>query len=146
LEDFHEGPIGGHFGIKTNAKIMLYLGYWWPTMHKDVVELCQNYDICQHLEPISQSGKCPFKPVMAFEPFMKWGLDSMGSIKLATRYTGNKYIIVLTNYIIKWVRAKALWDNTAKSTTKFIYEQIITHFGCLTHLVSDQCCHFIKNY
>ncbi len=55
-------------------------------MHKDVVELCQNYDICQCLKPIWQSGKGPFKLVMAFEPFMKWGLDFMGLVKLTTRY------------------------------------------------------------
>ncbi len=53
-------------------------------MHKDVVELCQNCDICQCLKPIS--GKGPFKLVMAFEPFMQWGLDFMGLVKLTTRY------------------------------------------------------------
>jgi hypothetical protein len=56
-------------------------------MDKDVVELCQNYDICQHLEPIWWSGKGPFKSVMAFEPLMKWGLDFMGLFRSATRYT-----------------------------------------------------------
>jgi hypothetical protein len=74
---------------------------------------------------------------MAFEPFMKWGLDFMGPIILTTRYIGNQYIMLTINYTIKWVEAKALHDNTTKSTTKFIYEQIITRFGCPTHLVSD---------
>ncbi len=68
----------------------------------------------------------------------------MGPIKLATRYTGNQYIIVATNYITKWVEAKALHDNTTKSIAKFIYEQIITRFGYPTHLVSDQGSHFIN--
>jgi len=48
---------------------------------------------------------------MAFEPFMKWGLDFMGPAKLATRYTKNQYIIIQINYTIKWVEAKALQDN-----------------------------------
>jgi hypothetical protein len=34
-------------------------------MHKNVVELCQNSDICKHLEPIWQSGKGSFKFIMA---------------------------------------------------------------------------------
>jgi len=51
---------------------------------------------------------------------------------------------VTTNYIIKWVEAKALQDNTTKSMLKFLYEHIITYFECPTHLVSDQGSHFIN--
>jgi hypothetical protein len=90
LEDFHEGPINGHFVVNTIVGKILSLGYWWPIMHKYDVELCQNCDICQCLKPIWQSGKRPLKLVMAFEPFMEWGLDFMGPIKLTTRYIRNQ--------------------------------------------------------
>ncbi len=105
-------------------------------MHKDV-KLCQNCDICQHLKHIWRNGKGPFKLVMVFEPFMKWGFDYMGLIKLVVKYIGNQYIIITIDYITKLVEAKAFCDNMAKSITKLIYEQIITRFGCSTHLVND---------
>jgi hypothetical protein len=74
---------------------------------------------------------------MAFEPFMKWGFDFMRPVNPTTSYIGNQYIIVTINYTIKWVEVKSLRDNMTKNTIKFIYEQIITHFNCSTHLVND---------
>jgi hypothetical protein len=81
---------------------------------------------------------------MAFALFMKWGLDFIGLIKPTTRYTKNQYIIFANGYTTKWVEMKTFCYNMAKSTAKFIYEQIVACFGYLTHLISDQGSHFIN--
>ena len=86
----------------------------------------------------------PHQPILPLEPFQKWGLDFVGPFKLATSQTGNKYIIVATNYCTKWVEAKALCDNTVMSTTKFIYEYLWFQFAYPIELISDQGGHFLN--
>ena len=87
----------------------------------------------------------PHQPILPVNPFQKWGLDFMGPFKPPVAQTGNVYILVATNYCTKWVKAKALHYNTAKSTVKFLYECIRCRFGCPIELVSDQGPHFIND-
>jgi len=77
------------------------------------------------------------------EPFMKWELNFVGPIKLARRYTRNKYILVTTNYATKWVEAKSLRINIVAITTIFLYECILNRFGCPLTIITDHGVHFI---
>jgi hypothetical protein len=76
---------------------------------------------------------------------MKWGLDFVGPIKLAIRYTKNKYILVATNDVTKWVEIRALKTNIATIITKFLYECILTRFGCPLMVITNQGVHFIND-
>jgi len=76
---------------------------------------------------------------------MKWGFDFIGPIKPFERYMGNKYILVATDNITKWVETNALWTNMTMVIVCFFYEFILIHCGCPFMLVSDQGTHFINN-
>ena len=65
----------------------------------------------------------------------------MGPFKNMGRY---KYIVAATDYVTKWVEAKALTDNTATKTANFLYEHVITRYGCPLEIVSDQGIHFLN--
>ncbi len=69
---------------------------------------------------------------------MKWCLDFIGPIKPIGRLIGNKQILVVTNYEIKWVEAKALKTNITVIMIRFLYEYILTKFGCPLTIVTYQ--------
>ena len=85
----------------------------------------------------------PHHSVLPLEPFQKWELDFVGPFKPPAMRTGNQYIIVATEYCMKWVEAKPLRDNTAASKTKNLYEFIWCLYGYLIELISDQGGHFL---
>ncbi len=79
------------------------------------------------------------------KPFMEWGLHFIGIIKPIRRLIGNKYILVVTEYATKWVEAKALRTNIAIVTARFLYDYILTRFGCPVTIVTDQGVHFVND-
>jgi len=45
------------------------------------------------------------------------------------RSNGRKYILICTDYVIKWVEEKDLLKELEISVVDFLFEDIITHFG-----------------
>jgi hypothetical protein len=68
---------------------------------------------------------------------MKWGLNFINPIKLVGRLTRYKYILVAIDYVIKWLEAKAFITNIVVVTTIFLYEYILTIFGCTLTIVTN---------
>ncbi|XP_059066365.1 uncharacterized protein LOC131857680 [Cryptomeria japonica] len=48
-------------------------------------------------------------------------------------------------YLAKWAEERALSNNSALSTAKFIYEQIITRYDIPIQLMSDRGGHFVNH-
>ncbi len=76
---------------------------------------------------------------------MKWGLNFIGPIKPTRRLMGNKNILVATNYVTNWMEAKAFITKTIVVIATFLYEYILTTFGCPLTVVTDQGVHFIND-
>jgi hypothetical protein len=145
MKELHEGPSRGHFVMEITQRKILDARYWWPTMYKDVYDYCKFCDACVRIGGLANQCLTKLVTSLLEEPFMNWGLDFVGSIKLAGRYRRNKYIIIATNYATKWVEVRALKTNIVAVTTKFLYECILTRFGCPLIIVIDQRVHFIND-
>ncbi len=80
MRELHEGPSRMHFVTKITQKD-IDVGYWWPTMYKNVHDYCRSCDACQRIGGLATQSFAKLVTSFPKEPFMKWGLDFVGPIK-----------------------------------------------------------------
>jgi hypothetical protein len=71
--------------------------------------------------------------------------DYVGSINPPARRKRARYIIIVTDYLTRWVEEEPVTHCSAKTVVHFLFENIVTRFGCPKVLMSDQGTHFVKN-
>ena len=144
LEGCHIDPCGGHFAGEATARKALLADYWWPSLFKDAHEFTKRCDPCQRVGKPTPTMAMPLIPLLALAPFEKWGLDFVGPVTLPTRYGRKRYILVATDYATKWAEGAATKTDDVAIVARFLYENIISRYGCPKELVSDRGTHFLN--
>nr|GEY02967.1 reverse transcriptase domain-containing protein [Tanacetum cinerariifolium] len=90
---------------------------------------------------ISQKDEMPHNSIQVCEIFDVWGIDFMGPFPSSK---GNKYILVVVDYLSKWVEAKALPTNDARVVVKFL-KSLFSQFGIPKAIISDRGTQFCND-
>jgi hypothetical protein len=135
LKACHDGPYGGNFADKRTTYKILRMGYYWPSIFKDAKKYVKACDSCQRVGQPNHRDEMPLNPQVVLEPFDRWALDFIGPINPPSNQ--KVYILVCTDYMTKWVEAKALHRATEEAVIKFLSTDIFTRFGMPRELVTD---------
>ena len=81
----------------------------------------------------------PLQGIMVVHIFYVWGIDFIGHFPLSF---GNLYILLAVDYVSKWVEVIVCPQNDANTVIRFIQRNILTRFGALRTIISDEGSHF----
>nr|GEW07233.1 retrovirus-related Pol polyprotein from transposon 17.6 [Tanacetum cinerariifolium] len=90
---------------------------------------------------LTQKDEMPQNAIQGCEIFDVWGINFMGPF---LNSKGNKYILVVVDYLFKWIEAKALPTNDARVVVKFL-KSLFSWFGTPKAIISDHGTHFCND-
>lgn len=131
MREEHEGVVGGHYVGNATAHKIIREGLWWPMIFKDTKYYCTTCDVYRRVGKSSIRDELPLNPHITLRAFDKWEADFVGPINPSTWSTGARYITITIDYLTRWEKAVKVKDCSMETTTKFLFEQVITRFGCL---------------
>ncbi|GJW61076.1 reverse transcriptase domain-containing protein [Tanacetum coccineum] len=143
IREIHEGSYSMYAGPRSVVAKAMRLGYYWPTMHRDVRDMIRTCNDCQIHRPVSRNPQQPLTPITALWPFYKWGIDI--AIPFPEGPGKVKFLIVAMDYFTKWIEAKAVATIIGNQVKKFVWDNIVCSFGLLGEIISDNGKQFSDN-
>ncbi|XP_071727716.1 uncharacterized protein [Rutidosis leptorrhynchoides] len=109
------------YRYKTIAAKIMRMGYFWPSLYRDVAKIVKRCKSCQRHAPQNRMPRRDTILVNSPWPFNKWTIHIIGPFSAGP---GNvKFLIVAIDYFIKWVEAKAVLTITGVQFTSVAHPQ-----------------------
>lgn len=82
-----------------------------------------------------RSDEMPLQPQVVLEPFEIWAIDFVGPFNPPSHQ--KVHILICTDYVTKWVEAKAIAKAIEKVVLNFLFEEICSKYGTLRDIISN---------
>lgn len=126
--------MGGHFSGKRLYNT-LAVHWWWDGMYVDSIHFVQNCPECTIVAGGSKVCRPPLNPILVQRPFQILGIDIMELPKTAA---GNRYVIILQDFLIKWPMVFAAPDQKAQRIAHLLVEEVVPFCGVPEAVLSDR--------
>ncbi|HYN44668.1 MAG TPA: reverse transcriptase domain-containing protein [Candidatus Limnocylindrales bacterium] len=133
LKECHET---GHFDY-TRTYEKMRERFYWNGMSKDTKDYVSSCEECQrrnHTKPFKRGPMFSFKVDRKFQLL---GVDLYSGIPKGS-VTNYDTILVMTDYLTKWVVAVPIEDASTTTVAEAIYNNWIIHYGVPEEIISDE--------
>jgi hypothetical protein len=135
LAALHDHPSAGHMGFKRTMEKVRHT-FWWPGLYHDVYQYTRSCDLCQKGKPANRHPFGLLQPIAVNRPFELIGMDCLGPFPVSK--SGNRHIVVATDYLTRWAEAIAVPDISAETIATLLLRDIIPRHGIPERLLTDQ--------
>lgn len=145
LEELHDAPTGGHFGVDKTLESVARR-FYWKTMRPDVELYCRTCPACQRAKHVNQLPAGLLQPLET--PAHPWEQTTMDLLtNLPTTETGFNAAVVFVDRLTKyfrWVACKL--EVTAEGVAKLYLDNVVRHHGVARTIISDRDPRFIAGF
>ncbi|GJY56804.1 reverse transcriptase domain-containing protein [Tanacetum coccineum] len=134
IREIHEGSCNMHAAPRSMVAKAMGLGYYWSIIHRDTRDMIRTCNDCQIHRPVPRNPQEPLTPITAPWLFYKWGINIAGPFPEGPGKI--KFLIVAMDDFTKWIEAKVVATITGNQVKKFVWDNIVCHFGLLREIVS----------
>ena len=134
MERFHSHKLAGHFGLqKTLTSIQAK--YFWPSMTTHIKTYVMNCLTCARRKA-HKTCKAPLQPIPVSDYLWeRVAMDIVGPVP--TSYKGNSYILVIMEYVSRYVIATPMRDMTANTVMRKFIKHVVLKEGIPAQILTD---------
>ena len=140
LAEAHRSVMGGHFSGKRLYNT-LAVHWWWDGMYVDAIHFARYCPECAIVAGGGKVHRLPLHPIPVQRPFQIMGIDIMELLKTAA---GNRYVIVLQDFLTKWPMIFTAPDQKAHRIARVLAE-VVPFCGVPEALLSDHENNLLSN-
>ena len=139
INEHHDSVFAGHFAVKKTAqRINQY--FYWDGLKGQVYKKCESCVTCASTRGQGHRGRPPLVSIPVGGVFECVGMDF---IELECSKDGNRYALVLQDYLSKWPEAYAVPDRKAETVAKCLLDLIWKH-GVPARIIHDRAAEFLS--
>ena len=138
IDENHDTAYAGHFSVKKmTQRIRQY--FYWSGMRGDVYKKCAGCVTCASVSGQGIRERPALVSIPVGGPFECIGMDF---VEMDRSRDGNRYALVIQDYLTKWPEVYAVQDRKAETVAKCLLDLIWRH-GVPSRIIHDRAAEFL---